>query len=45
MEELGRELGFDWKKRWVRCIVYNKPRCLLLGDIFTQNYQFCRCWQ
>jgi hypothetical protein len=20
MEELGRELGFDWKKRWVRCI-------------------------
>lgn len=20
MEELGHELGFDWKKRWVRCI-------------------------
>ncbi|KAK2471388.1 hypothetical protein H9L39_17619 [Fusarium oxysporum f. sp. albedinis] len=22
MEELARELGFDWKKRWVRCIAH-----------------------
>jgi hypothetical protein len=43
MEELGRELGFDWKKRWVRCIghVVNRVvKHMLFGqdpDAFEQQ--------
>ncbi|EGU86089.1 hypothetical protein FOXB_03396 [Fusarium oxysporum f. sp. conglutinans Fo5176] len=43
MEELGRELGLDWKKRWVRCIghVINRVvKHMLFGqdpDAFEQQ--------
>ncbi|KAG7409390.1 hypothetical protein Forpe1208_v010865 [Fusarium oxysporum f. sp. rapae] len=36
MEELGRALGFDWKKRWVRCIGHVVNR-VVKHMLFGQN--------